>query len=773
MVSGEVKLQEYINSLQGLTPQQKSQVLQNAKSFEDVSLMLKNFGINEIKGDFEKSFIKINSSANSKTNFENIWQNVQKNDLLPDFLPSFHPASSNIETSQIPNKYPSKQPEVVVANGNNTATTIFSEEKNSAENLKTVVRKTFDEKKQTRGNVEETYKNGVINNSYEVEYGQNGRLFSETNSDFDEDGALMLKKSLIYEYDKNGNLVLKTAKTYDIADKPVKLYFMQVQNDKGGEYSSKTTNLNKKGEITSTDVKKEEVIKSTNSVRAVETVYDADGKTFFETTNEDFYNKNNKKFKNHWTYSETESGDGIDIETEYNRKLLTMKTVEKKFNRGLLTDVSTSEGGRNQKTITEHYQNKNLDSKTIEEYDNSANPVKTTFDKYDKKGKLEIRRITEKGQDERTKDLISVTKTFGKNKKLLTTSTDSLAKSEKDGSSNELNLVYDKKNNLLSQTTSKFVKLNGIEMLQEQVKTNYKNFKPTSVEKIEPSDVEGEYNYYLTDESGAKKYYVKAQKDGKRILVTKSLESPDSVSTNYNYNADGSGNSSLFYKIKDKKGNTLMNISREYARIDETHAVSKINDREYRIELNGDTVSVYDVSADLKTIIDLKKMIPGGNFKIKNMIKSQPGDLLIGLSKEVDKIGSETDNGRFLPDFIMTDEKPSTIAHEYTHSLDSMPNRINLNVGKVSANKEFLEMFNEEKEAYKKNAIEAEQSSFSYLENPVEFVAESKMLTTTRPDKNWNAMRAIVLMKYFPKTLALANKKLEEIEQSDAVRKAQ
>ena len=616
---------------------------------------------------------------------------------------------------------------------------------------------------------------GMAHESVERDRNKNGQITKEYLKKYNRNDFLLSKTSVEYKYDKNGQEIAETGAIYDENNKPQKSYTSNFElNEQGQTIKASTTKYDKKGQIVSSELDKAEYIEQGNISRSTQVEYDKNGKIFTKIIDDTYHNDKGEKTKNTWQYYEKDQLKH-ELIFEFGPDGSEIKTTKQKYDSGLLSEKIVEENNVPAITTTEQYGAGKMTSKKVATllYDDYGNITNEKIENQDEKGNVLNKSNIIRQFDDNHKETGSSLEKYDKENKLLGKTINSIQGDSKGKRTSASSETYDAKCNLTSKVLTQYKTHGEQTFLSSQTKTNYQEGKIVSVETLEKSELKGELQYKITDASGKVTNLVEVQKNENGANITKKLESPDGTKTDYQYNEDKDGNTKLMYKISDKDNKELMSTSREYKKVNEKLAISKVDGKEYRIEKNENKIKVFDVTNKKYTSIDLNALVKGDNGNLKKIIASQPGDLLLGLKKEINRITPDIDNGDYSDgsEALSLDGYSSTVAHEYGHAADSTPNAINKNVSLISEDKEFLKTFNKELESFKDTASEADVEAFSYLEKTNEFIAEAKMVTTTRGDKDWNSMRELMLMKYFPNSIAVVSQKLKEIESGNRQKK--
>ena len=777
MSDKDIKVIEYVNSIKWLTPQQKAKIVASATTIEDVSIMLK---VLSSEADF-----KADTSVDNSTN--SVWQNKTNTNSNPqDFSPTF--SSSSAEGKPVVKSQ--NEPEIVRQN--------FFANTPHRNALSSSGKKYYPNGVLQESTEKELNGNGKLANERIKEYDEKGKitqikfneysdnerlLLRETSEMYDKNEALLYKKSVNYKYDSQERAIEEMGENYDENGKPVKSYITKNEpNEKGYMVKVKTDRYSMDGTHVSSETYKSELIKKDNINKSADIVYDKDGKISKKIVNDTYYSEKGKEIKSDWQFYEKDNIVQQQV-TEYGEDGVQTRQTIQKYNKNSIVERTVDENDKFSSSITEKFDDGKITDKktTTSIYDYNGNKIKETIADRDADGKFLSKEVisrrfktNQKNPDGIVPEVNVVVEKYNEKNKLINKTVNTIQRDSEDFRTSETTNIYNGSGILKENIHTKYKARSGMDFPVSQIKTKYKGGKIFSTETIQKSEVSGEYNYKTQGgkENVANFIDVKKSENGANII--KKFESPDGTKTDYQYSEDNKGNTKLLYKIIDKNGIELMSTAREYQKVSDKLSISKVDGKEYRIETENNKINVFDVTNKKSTQIDLDKLVKGNNVELKNVIKGQPGDILIGLSKEINKIGADVDNGSYSrneEEYITSDNEPSTIAHEYGHSVDSAPNEVNENVFKISENEDFMKIFSEEQKNFKNSSVESEQEAFSYLEDLNEFVAEAKMVTTTRNDKDCNAMRGIILMKNFPKSISVANKLLKETEASDKQKK--
>lgn len=276
----------------------------------------------------------------------------------------------------------------------------------------------------------------------------------------------------------------------------------------------------------------------------------------------------------------------------------------------------------------------------------------------------------------------------------------------------------------------------------------------------------------------------------------------DNVFTNIRKNDDGSIDYEQFYDYGDTrfqsyyyqnednseniytiniqdKGKEILNHNKSFEKIDKNTTLTKINGKKYITKFDDENITIL---TDGKTIKFKITDYFSSEQDIKNnidFIKTIPADMLISIYKCKCRviIDNEIEGGYFDTLNICTSENISFLAHELGHAID-------FKLGKnkndyISQNEELKKTYEEELQNYRKLFPYRTQSMAinyftktgikNYTENKIintglsEIVAEANALLVLYATKDKaTQFRSNTLLKYFPKTIALAAKLLKE-----------
>ncbi len=259
----------------------------------------------------------------------------------------------------------------------------------------------------------------------------------------------------------------------------------------------------------------------------------------------------------------------------------------------------------------------------------------------------------------------------------------------------------------------------------------------------------------------------------------------DGILTNRNYNqkVDKNGNISSYqyqYNITDGENNNLLTINKSWIKnangstttINGKTYEAKFNDTDMKITVTQEdgtvnVIPVKDMLAEKQDyLIDKFGSIEAGQEVFWEFMKTLPGDQLINLQEQVNKIyivdsiESAIDHSN-KELYIGLDS--AVLFHELGHAID-LNGADSFDDAKISQNKELIDIYNSEYENFKSEYPEMEQNIIEYFSQTgggllnsglSELVAETNMLVSTYGHSTSTVQtRAQYLVKYFPKTLA-------------------
>lgn len=293
-------------------------------------------------------------------------------------------------------------------------------------------------------------------------------------------------------------------------------------------------------------------------------------------------------------------------------------------------------------------------------------------------------------------------------------------------------------------------------------------------------DQNGTIKSSITDKNGKQHpiQWSKKDTDDGNEIIQRNFTSPDGTRSEYYWEQSPEGFYISSYKITDKDGKVLLNQERTFQSVDgnPNKFISSCNDKVYEIEYLGNTVKITDKKENKITTLDLSKLTDTNNKDIMNAIKKLSGDALIDIAERgIKNIGTDNFGGNWsqyerilqIPsiEFAMDEtEQMGVLMHEFGHFLDTEINGSEF--GELSKDPEFLKIYNEELENFKKNSTSQMQLYVDYftdhdgdeLSATAETIAESnKILTTSHTET-----RTYFLQQNFPRSIAKIAELLEK-----------
>lgn len=293
-------------------------------------------------------------------------------------------------------------------------------------------------------------------------------------------------------------------------------------------------------------------------------------------------------------------------------------------------------------------------------------------------------------------------------------------------------------------------------------------------------DENGTIKSSITDKNGKQHpiQWSKKDTDDGNEIIQRNFTSPDGTKSEYYWEQSPEGFYISSYKITDKDGNILLNQERTFQAVEgnPNKFISSCNDKVYEIEYLGNTVKITDKKENKITTLDLSKLTDTNNKDIMNAIKKLSGDALIDIAERgIKNIGTDNFGGNWsqyerilqIPsiEFALDEtEQMGVLMHEFGHFLDTEINGSEF--GELSKDQEFLKIYNEELENFKKNSTSQMQLYVDYFTDhdgdeisaTAETIAESnKILTTSHTET-----RTYFLQQNFPRSIAKIAELLEK-----------
>lgn len=377
---------------------------------------------------------------------------------------------------------------------------------------------------------------------------------------------------------------------------------------------------------------------------------------------------------------------------------------------------------------------------------------------------------------------IKITKAFDKNLNAIY--------NEKRVEDKENNIIRtytkDYRNNSTSEITSTFDKDAEFEVVTSEIRTQYnKNGKIEYTEKTTPSEVQGVLNVTRTNKDGSKTILSSGKIDKKTGIesVKKDMTSLDGTKTNYLYENDPQGNRILDYKITDKKGKVLLNLSEAFEVINENKFISSRGEERYQIDVTDKGLKVQNLKdKNKKAEFKIGKELDDKPQMLINTLKQIPGDELIKMRENIDTLvgldnclDSKYNGGL---EAIFTGDNAFLLTHEIGHTIDFKNTDISTNESyektfknTITMDKEVNKIYDEEMSNFLKAFPDAQRKHIDYFirkEKHIggekggvsETIAETNALINSPKTDNSLRFRTQYLQQYFPKTIAEITKNL-------------
>ena len=344
----------------------------------------------------------------------------------------------------------------------------------------------------------------------------------------------------------------------------------------------------------------------------------------------------------------------------------------------------------------------------------------------------------------------------------------------------------DYRNNSTSEITSTFDKDAEFEVVTSEIRTQYnKNGEIEYTEKTTPSEVQGVLNVTRTDKDGNETILSFGKIDKKTGIasVKKEMTSLDGTKTEYLYENDPQGNRILDYKITDKKGKTLLNLSEAFEVINKNKFISSRGEERYQIDVTDKGVKVQNLKdKSKKAEFRVGKELDDKPQLLINTLKQISGDELIKMRENVDTLvgldnclDSNYSGGL---EAIFTGDNAFLLTHEIGHTIDFKNADISTNESyektfknTITMDKAVNKVYDEEMSNFLKAFPDAQRKHIDYFIRKEkhmggekggvsETIAETNALINSPKTDNSLRFRTQYLQQYFSKTIAEVAKKL-------------
>ena len=377
----------------------------------------------------------------------------------------------------------------------------------------------------------------------------------------------------------------------------------------------------------------------------------------------------------------------------------------------------------------------------------------------------------------------STTKAFDKNLKLVYEETEKADNDKKILKKD----TTDYRNNTISKLTARIDDYVGRPVVLEETRIiKDKSDNIIRTEEMKPSQIEGVLNVTHIDKDGNIKIVSSGTIDKTTgiMSIKKDMTSLDGTKTNYLYENDPDGNRILDYKITDKNGKTLLNISEAFEVINKNKFITSRNDEKYQIDLKDEEIHVQDLkNKDKKASFKVGKELKGDSKLLLKTLKQLSGGELIKLRENVDTLQSidEPLDSMYqgATRTIHTGNNAYLLIHEIGHSIDFKNTDSSSNdkyqeslVNTISFNKEVNKTYNEELKNFLNEFPNTQRNHIDYFINQSnhpagekggigETIAETNALTSTPKTVEALNYRSQYLQQYFPRTIAEVAKNLK------------
>ena len=344
----------------------------------------------------------------------------------------------------------------------------------------------------------------------------------------------------------------------------------------------------------------------------------------------------------------------------------------------------------------------------------------------------------------------------------------------------------DFRTNTTSEITSTFDEDAQFEVVTSETRTQFdKNGNVEYTEKSTPSEVQGVLNVIRTDKDGKETVLSSGKIDKKTGIesVKKDMTSLDGTKTNYLYENDPQGNRILDYKITDKKGKTLLNLSEAFEVINKNKFISSRGEERYQIDITDKGVKVQNLKdKNKKAEFRVGKELDDKPQLLINTLKQLSGDELIKMRENIDTLvgldnclDSKYNGGL---EAIFTGDNAFLLTHEIGHTIDFKNTDISTNESyektfknTITMDKEVNKIYDEEMSNFLKAFPDAQRKHIDYFirkEKHIggekggvsETIAETNALINSPKTDNSLRFRTQYLQQYFPKTIAEITKNL-------------
>lgn len=295
---------------------------------------------------------------------------------------------------------------------------------------------------------------------------------------------------------------------------------------------------------------------------------------------------------------------------------------------------------------------------------------------------------------------------------------------------------------------------------------------------VKSKDVPNKYDIYREFPNGEKyKIGLAERSENGNVIIEKTFTTSKGIKTDYNYVETPEGSRLSYTRIRDAKGNVIVENKYKYQILDEEHFKTTENGTKYYIQYNNSTLGTYarvTIPDGRNTILFIggnSELAPGILSKeLLPLLKRMPGSFYFDIDRHnLKKVG--LDINKVLPDsahynsgdnVIALSKKlrdsDFTLAHEFGHYRNKYK--------KISENPDVIECYLKEREAFMTNETRYETFSTNYMidacsrttDNFIgsleELIAEVNAFLYASNDNPLLEIRGQYIQEHFPETFA-------------------
>ena len=355
----------------------------------------------------------------------------------------------------------------------------------------------------------------------------------------------------------------------------------------------------------------------------------------------------------------------------------------------------------------------------------------------------------------------------------------------------DYNKVYDYNPRLNSMNISRYKHKKGVSILDSQTIKKYdKNNNLIEVRKSKKGGIDSVPIISVT--KNGKSYpiqYSSIDPNSGSIIISKNFVSPNNIKTDYYIEQTQDGITILTYKIvdgnkeeSDKDKSVLLDRQLTIQQVEENKIITTIkNDKSYEVTREADKLTVKDLESGKIKEIDVNSFTTDEKSKecLLQVLFSTPGNILniinsnkmrfeFNDAKDLNSGSCGLEGNKLLialgKQLYSTSDKDESLLYVYLHEFGHLLNFDfdTERFSKISNNEDLINVFKKEYQAFIENSDYMIQNAVSYLTNSLdEVVAEVNMLLNGVPDL-LSAERISILQEYFPETIALIAKLLNQ-----------